>query len=44
MFSSNTQPVIDHYEDHAGFVRIDGEQAPDAVWNEIKETVDERVE
>ena len=42
VFEENTQAVIDHYGDHAGFVRIDGEGSPDEVWSEIKSAVDER--
>lgn len=42
VFEENTQPVIENYEDHAGYVRIDGEQSPDEVWAEIKDAVDER--
>lgn len=44
VFEENTAPVIEHYEDHAGFVRIDGEGSPDEVWSEIKSAVDERVD
>jgi adenylate kinase family enzyme len=33
--------VIDHYEDRAEFVAIDGEQTPGAVWEEIKATIDD---
>lgn len=44
VFEENTQAVIEHYGDHAGFVRIDGNGSPDAVWDEIKSAVDERVE
>lgn len=44
VFEENTEPVIDHYENHEGYVRIDGEQNPDEVWEEIKEAVDERTE
>ena len=35
VFDENTAPVIDHYEDHDGFVAIDGEQTPDEVWADI---------
>lgn len=42
VFEENTQAVIDHYGDHEGFVRIDGEGSPDEVWAEIKAAVDER--
>ncbi len=42
VFEENTQPVIDHYESHDGFVRIDGAQAPEEVWADIESAVDER--
>ena len=44
VFEENTAPVIDHYEDHDGFVAIDGEQTPDEVWADIRSAVDERTE
>jgi adenylate kinase len=42
VFEENTLPVIENYEDHAGYVQIDGERAPDEVWEDIREAVDER--
>src|SRR6056297_2358288 len=39
VFDENTAPVIAHYEDHDGFVAIDGEQTPDEVWADIDEAV-----
>jgi len=39
VFDDNTAPVIAHYEDHDGFVAIDGEQPPDEVWADIDEAV-----
>lgn len=39
VFDENTAPVIAHYEDHDGFVAIDGEQTPDEVWAAIDEAV-----
>jgi adenylate kinase len=44
VFEDNTAPVIDHYRDHDGFVEIDGERAPDAVWAEVHETIDSHVD
>jgi len=44
VFDENTAPVIDHYEDHDGFVAIDGEQPPDEVWSDIRRAIDERTE
>ncbi|MFC7019475.1 MULTISPECIES: adenylate kinase [Haloarcula] len=40
VFDENTAPVIAHYEDHSGFVAIDGEQAPDSVWADIRAAID----
>ncbi|MFC7028771.1 adenylate kinase [Halomicroarcula sp. GCM10025324] len=40
VFDENTAPVIDHYEGHAGFVAIDGEQAPDGVWGDIRDAIE----
>ena len=44
VFEENTLPVIEHYQDHEGYVRIDGEQSPDEVWADVKDAVDERTE
>ncbi|MFH5800063.1 adenylate kinase [Haladaptatus sp. CMAA 1911] len=41
VYRENTEPVIDHYDDTGELVRIDGEQTPDEVWDEIKETVED---
>jgi len=39
VFDENTAPVIEHYEDHDGFVAIDGEQTPDEVWADIDDAI-----
>ena len=39
VFEENTQPVIDRYEDREEFVRIDGERAPDEVWEDVRDAV-----
>ncbi len=44
VFEENTQPVIDHYSDESSFVEIDGEQAPDGVWDDIQSAIDAEVE
>ncbi len=44
VFEENTAPVIDHYRDHEGFVEIDGEQAPDHVWQDIDRAIKRHVE
>ena len=41
VFEENTQPVIDHYEETGELVRIDGEQAPDAVWADLRAAIDD---
>jgi adenylate kinase len=44
VFEEETEPVIEHYRDHDGFVEIDGDQSPDEVWADIENAVGERVE
>jgi adenylate kinase len=39
VYHENTAPVVDHYEDRASFVEIDGDRAPDAVWKDIRAAV-----
>lgn len=39
VFEANTAPVIEQYQDHAGFVEIDGEQTPDEVWADINAAI-----
>jgi len=41
VYRENTEPVIEHYDDTGELVRIDGEQTPDEVWNDIEETVED---
>lgn len=43
VYASETEPVIDRYRDHEGFVLIDGDQDPDAVWADIRSAIDEHV-
>ncbi|WP_435346324.1 adenylate kinase [Haloarchaeobius sp. HRN-SO-5] len=40
VFEENTLPVVDYYRDHDGFVAVDGEQAPDAVWSDVKAAIE----
>ncbi len=42
VFDENTTPVIEQYQDHEGFVAIDGEQPPAEVWGAIDSAVRER--
>ena len=39
VFDETTAPVIDRYRDHNGFVEIDGEQPPEAVWEDIEDAI-----
>ncbi len=41
VFHENTEPVVEYYEEQGDLERIDGEQAPDAVWDEVKETIED---
>jgi adenylate kinase len=41
VYHENTEPVIEHYDETGELVRIDGEQTPDEVWDDIKETVED---
>jgi adenylate kinase len=41
VFEENTRAVIEHFEDTGALTTIDGEQAPDAVWEEVKAAVDD---
>ncbi|APX96330.1 adenylate kinase [Natronorubrum daqingense] len=40
VFRENTEPVIDHYEDEGSLERVDGEQAPEDVWEDVKKTIE----
>ena len=40
VFEENTAPVIEYYEDRDDFVAINGEQAPDDVWEEIQTAIE----
>ena len=44
VFEDNTAPVIDFYEDHAGFEEIDGEQSPDGVWQDVNTAIKRHVQ
>jgi len=44
VFAENTEPVVEHYRDHEGFVAIDGEQSPDSVWADIRAAIDEQAD
>jgi adenylate kinase len=44
VYADNTEPVIDRYRDHDGFVEIDGEQAPSEVWEDIERAIDGQID
>ena len=44
VFERETEPVIEHYRDHEGYVEIDGEQSPDEVWADIDAAITAKVE
>ncbi|SEH14883.1 Adenylate kinase [Natronorubrum sediminis] len=41
VFRENTEPVIEHYEDEGSLERVDGEQAPEDVWEDVKKTIED---
>ncbi|WP_458187489.1 adenylate kinase [Haladaptatus sp. NG-WS-4] len=43
VYEENTEPVIEHYDEQGDLVRIDGEQTPDDVWDDIRETIERTV-
>ncbi|MFP8954152.1 adenylate kinase [Natrialbaceae archaeon A-arb3/5] len=40
VYRENTEPVIEHYEDEGLLERVDGEQAPEEVWEDVKATIE----
>jgi adenylate kinase len=41
VYRENTEPVIDHYEDQGVLARVDGDQAPAEVWEDVKATIED---
>ena len=41
VYRENTEPVIEHYEEQGVLERVDGEQAPDDVWEDVKATIED---
>ncbi len=39
VYHENTAPVVDHYESREEFVTVDGDRAPDAVWDDVRSAV-----
>ncbi|NHN47204.1 adenylate kinase [Halostella sp. JP-L12] len=40
VYEENTEPVIEHYDEEGELARIDGEQTPDEVWDDVRETIE----
>jgi len=40
VYREDTEPVLERYEDHAGYVEIDGDQSLDDVWADIEDAVE----
>jgi len=43
VFHENTEPVIEYYDEQGDLERVDGEQAPDEVWADVKATIEDAV-
>ncbi len=41
VFRENTEPVIEHYDEQGDLERVDGEQAPEDVWEDVKATIED---
>ncbi|RKD94735.1 adenylate kinase [Halopiger aswanensis] len=41
VYRENTEPVIEHYEDEGLLERVNGEQSPDEVWEDVKATIED---
>jgi adenylate kinase len=40
-YNTKTAPVVEHYESEGLLVRIDGEDTPEAVWDEVEDAIAE---
>ena len=40
VYQENTEPVIEFYEEEGDLIRIDGEQPPDEVWDDVREAIE----
>ena len=40
VYDENTQPVVEFYDDEGRLVRVDGEQTPDEVWNDVEDAIE----
>lgn len=43
VFDENTRPVIEYYDDEGELVRVDGEGAPDEVWENVRAAIEDAV-
>jgi len=43
VYAENTEPVVEFYDEAGDLVRVDGEQSPDEVWEDVREAVDRAV-
>ncbi|WP_049924637.1 adenylate kinase [Halopiger djelfimassiliensis] len=41
VYRENTEPVIDYYDDRGELELIDGERAPNEVWDDVKATIED---
>ncbi|WP_255191490.1 adenylate kinase [Natronobeatus ordinarius] len=41
VYQENTKPVVEYYEEQGMLERVDGEQAPDEVWEDVKATLED---
>ncbi|WP_459192266.1 adenylate kinase [Halosimplex sp. J119] len=40
VYQEDTEPVLEHYADHTGYVEVDGDQTPDEVWEDVRAAVE----
>jgi adenylate kinase len=40
VYEENTAPVVEFYDDEGRLVRVDGEQTPDEVWNDVRDAIE----
>ncbi|RBI61759.1 adenylate kinase [halophilic archaeon] len=40
VYRENTEPVVEFYDDEGALLRIDGEQAPDEVWEDVRDAIE----
>ncbi|MFB6152388.1 MAG: adenylate kinase [Haloarculaceae archaeon] len=42
VYRENTEPVLELYEDHPGYVEVDGDETPDEVWADVRAAIEDR--